>query len=131
VISLPFDHCMSLASTLWLSLFVNGDRFGANAIHGNSVESRIPLKSFPTATTNLPTRVSENMDPAKRMSCCPQCTQNHERELAKLVATEYENSSYKAKPDAPQPPLPQWLQNAKGLNIDIGVTNQSQVYLLE
>ncbi|KAE9464289.1 hypothetical protein C3L33_03817, partial [Rhododendron williamsianum] len=104
-------------------------RLGASPVFGNSVESRIPLKSFPSATTDLPNRVCENLDPARRIGCCPQCTQNYEGELAKLVAKEYENSSSEAKSDAPQPPLPQWMQNAKGLNIDIGTPNLSQPFL--
>ncbi|KAI8565787.1 hypothetical protein RHMOL_Rhmol03G0288800 [Rhododendron molle] len=101
-------------------------RLGASPVFGNSVESRIPLKSFPSTTTDLLNHVRENLDPTGRIGCCPQCTQNYERELAKLVAKEYENSSSEAKSDAPQPPLPPWMQNAKGLNIDIRTPNLSQ-----
>ncbi|GLT97562.1 hypothetical protein SLE2022_151200 [Rubroshorea leprosula] len=90
-------------------------RFGSNGILINSVESLSPLKGFATATTAQPRCLSENVDPARKIGCCPQCTQNYEKELATLVAAkEFENSS----PEATQPTLPQWLQNAKAQGSD-------------
>lgn len=86
-------------------------RLGSNGILSSSVESLSPLKNFPTATNALPRRLSENLDPSRRMSCCPECSQNYEQELAKLVVKESDKSSSEAKP-----PLPQWLQNARPNN---------------
>ncbi|XP_044463982.1 protein SUPPRESSOR OF MAX2 1-like [Mangifera indica] len=77
-----------------------------NGILSSSVGSLSPFKGFPAATTR---RVSENMDPVRRMSCCPQCMQNYEQELAKLA----EKSSSEVKSEAARPSLPQWLHNAK------------------
>ena len=93
-------------------------RFGTNGVLSSSVESLNPLKSFPTPTISLQRHISENSDPARRISCCPQCTESYEQELAKLVAKEYGKSSSEVKPEAGQPSLPQWLQNAKVLNYD-------------
>ncbi|XP_044472031.1 protein SUPPRESSOR OF MAX2 1-like [Mangifera indica] len=76
-----------------------------NGILSSSVESLAPLKGFPTAPTR---RVSENMDPFRRMFCCPQCMQNYEQEVTKL-AKEFEKSSS----EVARPSLPQWLHNAK------------------
>ncbi|KAK9275349.1 hypothetical protein L1049_022613 [Liquidambar formosana] len=101
-------------------------RIGTNGILSSSVESLTPLKSFSTATNALPRRVSENLDPARRVSCCPQCTENYEQELAKLVAQEFEKSSSEMKSEAARSPLPPWLQNAKSHNNDFRTTDQSQ-----
>nr|DAD45601.1 TPA_asm: hypothetical protein HUJ06_003831 [Nelumbo nucifera] len=102
-------------------------RLGSNGILSSSVESLAPLKSFPTATTTLQRRPpSENMDPAQRTSCCPQCMENYEQELAKLVAKEVDKSSSEAKPEKPQAPLPQWLQNARA-----NIKDQSEVHAIE
>ncbi|KAL6973693.1 hypothetical protein U1Q18_027880 [Sarracenia purpurea var. burkii] len=102
-------------------------RLGSNGILSSSVESLSPLKSFPTTTTAQPWLVPENLDPARGMSFCPQCTENYEQELAKLVAKEYEKSSPEAKSEAAAlPQLPQWLQNAKVLNSDPKTLDQSQ-----
>ncbi|XP_010278065.1 PREDICTED: protein SUPPRESSOR OF MAX2 1-like [Nelumbo nucifera] len=89
-------------------------RLGNNGILSSSVESLTPLKSFPIAATALQRRPpSENMDPAQRTACCPQCMNNYEQELAKLVAKEVDKSASDAKTEAAWTPLPQWLQNAK------------------
>ncbi|KAA8535475.1 hypothetical protein F0562_030478 [Nyssa sinensis] len=101
-------------------------RLGVNGIISSSVDSLSPLKSLSTASTALPRRVSENLDPARRMNCCPQCTENYKQELAKLVANEIEKSASEVKSDAAQPPLPQWLQNAKVHNNDVKTMDQSQ-----
>ncbi|KAA8522789.1 hypothetical protein F0562_009212 [Nyssa sinensis] len=100
-------------------------RLGTNRIISSSVESLSPLKNFQTAAA-LPRRVYDNLDPARRMSCCLQCTENYEQELAKLVAKEFEKSSSDVKSEAARPPLPQWLQNAKVHNSDVKTTDQSQ-----
>ncbi|XP_043709094.1 protein SUPPRESSOR OF MAX2 1-like [Telopea speciosissima] len=88
-------------------------RLGGNGILSSSVESLSPLKSFPPAPLALARRSSENVDPARRMSCCPQCMENYEQELAKLVAKQFEKSSSEAKPEATRSSLPPWLQMAK------------------
>lgn len=105
-------------------------RFGANGILSSSVGS-LTLKNFSTATTPLLRRVSENSAPTRKISCCPQCTENYEQELAKLVAKEYEKSSSGVKSEAAQPPLPQWLKSAKILNTDTKSLDRSEVCLVE
>lgn len=95
-----------------------------NGILSSSVESLSPLKGFPTAQPRL---VSENLDPARGASCCPQCTQSYEQELAKLVVKESEKSSSESKSEAAQPPLPQWLQNAKAQDSNVKTSDQLPV----
>ncbi|GFY80665.1 double Clp-N motif-containing P-loop nucleoside triphosphate hydrolases superfamily protein [Actinidia rufa] len=101
-------------------------RVGANGNHSSLVESGIQLKNFPNVTPSLPKPVCQNLDPARRLSCCPQCTQNYEHELANLIAKESEKSYSEPKPEADRPTLPQWLQNAKVLNNGTKATDQSQ-----
>ncbi|WJZ98520.1 hypothetical protein VitviT2T_017036 [Vitis vinifera] len=101
-------------------------RFGTNGILSSSVESLTPMKNFPTAITALPRRVSENMDPAQKMSCCPQCMENYEQELGKLEGQEFEKSSSEVKSEVSRSSLPQWLKNAKALDGDVKTTDQSQ-----
>ncbi|KAK1549902.1 hypothetical protein Q3G72_009923 [Acer saccharum] len=93
-------------------------RLGSNGILSSSVESLSPLKGFSTAA---PRRISENLDPARRMTCCPQCMQNYEQHLAKLAA---ERSSSEVKSEAARPPLPQWLHNAKTQDGDVKTVDQ-------
>ncbi|RVW34441.1 Protein suppressor of MAX2 1 [Vitis vinifera] len=101
-------------------------RFGTNGILSSSVESLTPMKNFPTAITALPRRVSETMDPAQKMSCCPQCMENYEQELGKLEGQEFEKSSSEVKSEVSRSSLPQWLKNAKALDGDVKTTDQSQ-----
>ena len=101
-------------------------RLGTSGILSSSVESLSPLKGFPTVTLPPPRRVSENLDPARIMSCCPGCMQNYEQELAKLVPKEAEKSS-EIKSEAAQPPLPQWLRNAKSQDGDVKTSDQTVV----
>ncbi|KAG6705646.1 hypothetical protein I3842_07G189800 [Carya illinoinensis] len=91
-------------------------RLGANGILSSSVESLSPLKGYPAATTA----------PPRRTSCCPQCIQNYEQEMAKLLPKEFESSSCEVKSGAAQPPLPQWLQNAKAQEGDAKTMDQTQ-----
>ncbi|KAF8392947.1 hypothetical protein HHK36_021187 [Tetracentron sinense] len=100
-------------------------RIGSNGILSRSVESLTPLKSFPTAANTISICPSGNMDPAQRINFCPQCMENYEQELAKLVGKEFEKSS-EVKPEAARPPLPQWLQNAKPSIGSVKATDQSQ-----
>lgn len=88
-------------------------RFGSNGgILSSSVECLSPMKGFPMPASSLTRRVSENMDPSRRFSCCPQCTEKYDQELAKLQSSE-------VKSDATQPhSLPPWLQNAKSNSND-------------
>ncbi|XP_071722872.1 protein SUPPRESSOR OF MAX2 1-like, partial [Rutidosis leptorrhynchoides] len=86
-------------------------RLGTNGILSRSVESLSPLKAFSPATAAAPPRqLSENLDPIRRTSCCPQCTRNYEQELAELTE---ESEKSKVKSESSRPSLPQWLQNAK------------------
>ncbi|XP_077222400.1 protein SUPPRESSOR OF MAX2 1-like [Tasmannia lanceolata] len=83
-------------------------RLGGNGILSSSVESLTPIKGFPMAGTPYSTRrQSENMDPARAVSCCPACMENYEQELAKLAGKECE------KPTSDTKPLPHWMQIAK------------------
>ncbi|KAI9072911.1 hypothetical protein K1719_011737 [Acacia pycnantha] len=90
-------------------------RFGTNGILGSPLESLSPLKGFPSAAITQPKRVSENADPARRTTCCSQCMQNYEKEVADMVK-EVEKSDSEVKAESARPPLPQWLQNAKTSN---------------
>ncbi|GAV71224.1 hypothetical protein CFOL_v3_14718 [Cephalotus follicularis] len=101
-------------------------RLGRSGILSSSDESLSPLKGFSPATAATPARrVSENLYPAQRMSCCPQCMKNYEQELAKLLAQASEKSSSEVKSEANKPPLPQWLQNAKSQDVDAKAINQT------
>lgn len=48
-------------------------------------------------------------------SCCPQCLQNYQRELAKLS---------QVKPEVSRPSLPQWLHNAKSQDAELKTADQ-------
>lgn len=100
-------------------------RLGTSGILSSSVESLTPLKCFST-TDASPRCMSENLDPARRISCCPQCMESYEQELAELVAKEFERSSSEIKSEAARPQLPQWLQTAKASNIDVKTSDLSQ-----
>ncbi|KAJ4823130.1 hypothetical protein Tsubulata_045913 [Turnera subulata] len=89
-------------------------RLGANGILSSTVESLSPLKGFPTVTLTPTRRLSENLGPTRRISCCPQCQQNYEQELAKIVPQEFQKPSSEVKAEVTQPQLPQWLKDAKG-----------------
>ena len=104
-------------------------RLGNERVLGSSLDHLNPLKSFAGPVPSLPRRVPENLNPRLRTSCCPQCKEKFEHELAKL-ASEFENSSSEAKSESPpRPQLPQWLQSAK-LKNDSKATALSQVYFL-
>ncbi|XVF88051.1 hypothetical protein PTKIN_Ptkin19aG0018200 [Pterospermum kingtungense] len=102
-------------------------RFGSNGILSSSVESLSPLKGFAT-TAAQPRQLSENLDPARKTGCCPQCMQNYEQELAKLsAAKEFEKPSSDIKSEATRPVLPQWLQNAKVHDGVVKTVDQVQI----
>ncbi|KAK4431930.1 protein SUPPRESSOR OF MAX2 1 [Sesamum alatum] len=98
-------------------------RLGAERLLSNPVEPLSPLKAVPSPLPGLVSRVTENLDPAPRTSFCPQCSENYEKELARLAAIE--KSFSEAKQDATRPSLPQWLQSAKLDTTDANVTDQS------
>ncbi|KAF2310216.1 hypothetical protein GH714_007253 [Hevea brasiliensis] len=100
-------------------------RLGTNGILSNSVESFSPLKGFPTITPTPPRRLTENLDPAQRMSCCPQCMHNYEQELAKTIPKESEISSSEFKSETTQQLLPQWLKSAKSQDVDAKTLDQT------
>ncbi|KAK6783684.1 hypothetical protein RDI58_017138 [Solanum bulbocastanum] len=101
-------------------------RLGNERILGSSLDPLNPLKSFTGPVPSLPRRVPENLNPRLRTSCCPQCKEKFEHELAKLVS-EFENSSSESKSESPpRPQLPQWLQSAK-LKNDSKATALSQI----
>ncbi|KAJ8562110.1 hypothetical protein K7X08_011401 [Anisodus acutangulus] len=102
-------------------------RLGNERILGSSLDPLNQLKSFTgPVPALLPRRAPENLNPRLRTSCCPQCKEKFEHELAKLVS-EFENSSSEAnKSESPKPQLPQWLQSAK-LKNDSKATSVSQI----
>ncbi|XVE71757.1 hypothetical protein DITRI_Ditri10aG0177300 [Diplodiscus trichospermus] len=101
-------------------------RLGSNGLLGSSVESLSPLKGFATTATQ-PRQLSENLDPRRKTGCCPQCMQNYEQELAKLLASkEFEKPSSNIKSESPRPALPQWLQNVKVHGGDLKTVDQMQ-----
>ncbi|KAL1819877.1 hypothetical protein ACET3Z_014746 [Daucus carota] len=102
-------------------------RVGSTAILSSSVESLSPLKSFATSATPAPRYISQNADPARKLTCCPQCSENYEKDLAKLVAKEFEKSSSEVKTQEAQPSLPQWLKNAKALGSEAKTTDLLQL----
>ncbi|KAH6772284.1 hypothetical protein C2S51_010688 [Perilla frutescens var. frutescens] len=75
------------------------------------VEPLNPLKGLPIPLSALNRPVSENSDPSEKMAYCPQCSENYEKEVAKL--TLIHKSFSEATSETSQPSLPQWLQNAK------------------
>ncbi|KAJ6355375.1 hypothetical protein OIU77_005874 [Salix suchowensis] len=99
-------------------------RLGTNGILSSSVESFSPLKGLPSMTLAPPRRLTENLDPAGRMSCCPDCMRNYEQELAKIVPKEIEKSS-EGKSQSAQPPLPLWLRNARPQDGDVKSSDQT------
>ncbi|KAL3532911.1 hypothetical protein ACH5RR_006432 [Cinchona calisaya] len=101
-------------------------RLGNERILGSSVEPLNSLKNFPTVNPALTRGVSQNLDPSRRTSCCPQCQEKYEQEL-KLLRKHLQNlSPDNRSSEAAKPSLPQWLQNAKLGNGDVKTTDQSQ-----
>lgn len=100
-------------------------RLGANGIVNASVESRSPSKGSPAALSILSRHASENSGPSNMISCCPECMQKYEQDLAKLLACESENSEIKL--EAASPLLPRWLQDAKGNDGDAKSISQIPV----
>ncbi|KAK6151492.1 hypothetical protein DH2020_014127 [Rehmannia glutinosa] len=95
-------------------------RLGTERFFSNSLEPLNPLNAtVQTPLSALTRRVCENVDPSQRTTFCPQCSENYEKELAKLAAIE------KSFNEA-QPSLPQWLQNAKLNTTDAKIADRSQ-----
>ncbi|WCJ42418.1 Double Clp-N motif-containing P-loop nucleoside triphosphate hydrolases superfamily protein [Euphorbia peplus] len=94
-------------------------RIGPNGILSNTVESFSPLKGFPAVTAN-PTM----LDLARRTSCCPQCMQNYEKEVAN-IETQDTDKTPELKSEAAQPLLPQWLKDAKSQDVDSKTLDQT------
>ncbi|KAJ8767402.1 hypothetical protein K2173_017446 [Erythroxylum novogranatense] len=90
-------------------------RLGTNGILSSSVESLSPV------ITTVARRLSENLDPALRLSSCPQCMQNYEQELAKIVPKDLEKTSESKTVTA----LPLWLKNAKFQEGDVKTQDQT------
>lgn len=70
-----------------------------------------PRRGPPTLSTPTISSAGSN-SPLLKKTMCSICTENYEKELAKLVAAE-SNKSTDSKPGEEQPPLPRWLQAAK------------------
>ncbi|PPR86377.1 hypothetical protein GOBAR_AA34311 [Gossypium barbadense] len=88
-------------------------RFGSNGILNGSVESLSSMNGFVTKAAR-PRQLLENFDPTRKQGCCPQCMQDYEQEVAKLLAAkEFEKPLSDANSESTQPALPQWLQNAR------------------
>ncbi|KZV18433.1 hypothetical protein F511_21021 [Dorcoceras hygrometricum] len=75
------------------------------------LESLNPLKAAPSPLPALTRLVSENLDTTPQTAFCSQCSENYEKELAKLSAVE--KSFSEPKQDTTKPSLPQWLQNVE------------------
>lgn len=105
---------------------INFTRLGGSGILNGSVESLGQMKTF-QCTNVIPRRIPESLEPSRTLGRCPKCTENYEKELAKLVANEYEKSSSEVRSEPTQPPLPQWLQNAKSDNGNATLLDQSKV----
>lgn len=89
------------------------------------MESLNPLKPVTNPLPALTRRVLENLDTAQRSTFCPQCSENYEKELAKLASIE--KSFSEGKQQATPPSLPQWLQNAKLNSSDAKPKDESRV----
>ncbi|KHG12370.1 Chaperone ClpB [Gossypium arboreum] len=88
-------------------------RFGSNGILNGSVESLSSMNGFVTKAAR-PRQLLENFDHTRKQGCCPQCMQDYEQEVAKLLAAkEFEKPLSDANSESTQPALPQWLQNAR------------------
>ncbi|XP_057786450.1 protein SUPPRESSOR OF MAX2 1 [Salvia miltiorrhiza] len=98
-------------------------RLGTERILSNPVESLNPLKTITSPLPALTKCVLENSGTAQRSSLCPKCSENYEKEQAKLAAIE--KSFSEAKQDT-QPSLPAWLQNAKLNTADAKTKDESQ-----
>ncbi|KAK8660176.1 hypothetical protein V6N13_051110 [Hibiscus sabdariffa] len=98
-------------------------RFGNNGILNRSIESISPLKGF-TTTTAQPRLLSKNLGSSQKQGPCPQCSQNYEQELEKLLATK--DSESEMKHESTQPALLQWLQNAKVHDDHVKTLDQTQ-----
>ncbi|XP_073154287.1 protein SUPPRESSOR OF MAX2 1A [Henckelia pumila] len=89
----------------------------------NPIESLNPLKATPTPLPALTRRVSENLDTTQQIAFCSRCSENYEKELAKLAAIE--KSFSEATEDATKPSLPQWLRNVEVDSTDAKTTDHS------
>ncbi|KAG8372436.1 hypothetical protein BUALT_Bualt12G0065900 [Buddleja alternifolia] len=93
-------------------------RLGTERLLSSPLESFNTLKAVPTPLPALTRRLSEDSDSNQNSTFCPRCSENYEKELARLAAIE--KSFSESKQEANRPSLPQWLQNAKQ------TTDQSQ-----
>ncbi|XP_075492199.1 protein SUPPRESSOR OF MAX2 1A-like [Primulina tabacum] len=98
-------------------------RLGTERISCNPIESLNPLKATPTPLPALTRRVPENLDTTPQTAFCSQCSENYEKELAKLAAIE--KSFSEAKQDATKTSLPQWMRNVELDSSDAKTTDQS------
>ncbi|KAF8033843.1 hypothetical protein BT93_C0186 [Corymbia citriodora subsp. variegata] len=78
-------------------------RLGVDKILGSSVESFQSLKNLPSIISAPPRHPSENLDPARRMGCCPENCKSH----------SHRTSSPEVESESGRSSLPQWLQNVK------------------
>ncbi|GAB2246909.1 hypothetical protein Droror1_Dr00006791 [Drosera rotundifolia] len=103
-------------------------RLGSNGIISCSAGSFTHTMGIPTVEPP-PTRIAaDSADPARVLSCCPQCEGNYEKELSRVVLMQQDWSISEVKHEAARPLLPQWMQNAKKLhnNDEIMATESSQ-----
>ncbi|CAA3007159.1 SUPPRESSOR OF MAX2 1-like [Olea europaea subsp. europaea] len=96
-------------------------RLGTEKILSAPIETLTSLKSVQPV---LAQRLSEKLDTAQRTTFCLRCSENYEKEVAKLTAIE--KSFSEVKPEATRPSLPQWLQNAKLESRDAIATDDTQ-----
>lgn len=87
-------------------------RLGAEKLLGVPLDTLNSCKAVPAPLPVLARCVSQNMDPShKTAALCPQCSENHDKEMAKLAAIE--KSFTDAKNELNRPAIPEWLQSAK------------------
>ncbi|KAL9272992.1 SUPPRESSOR OF MAX2 1-like protein [Drosera capensis] len=103
-------------------------RLGSNGIISCSAGSFTHTMGIPIVVPPPMRIAADRPDPARVLSCCPQCKGNYEKELSKVVLMQQDGSMSEVKHDAARPVLPRWMQNAKKLrNTDeIKATEPSQ-----
>uniref|UniRef100_A0A7N0U047 Clp R domain-containing protein n=1 Tax=Kalanchoe fedtschenkoi TaxID=63787 RepID=A0A7N0U047_KALFE len=88
-------------------------RLGTTGFMGDSFQPLTPMRNLTTGINGFPRPLSENLDPASKLTCCPQCRESYEKELANFMSREFEISSAETTSVAGKAPLPTWLQTAK------------------
>ncbi|KAH6779409.1 Double Clp-N motif-containing P-loop nucleoside triphosphate hydrolases superfamily protein [Perilla frutescens var. hirtella] len=122
------------SNKLWLIGTATCETYLRCQVYHSSVENDWDLQAMPIASRSplllsnpmesLKTAVTIPSPPAHKSSLCPQCSENYDKELAKLAAIG--KSFSEANKQAMQPSLPAWLQNAKLNPTDAKTKDESQ-----